>query len=227
MIIPARGGSKGTPRKNIRDFCGKPLIANIIEIGLMVRRVNRIIVSTDDEEIATIAKKFGAEVPFIRPPELAQDNTPTLPVLQHAVRFLERKENYHPDIIILGYPTAPLLNPKSVEEAIHLFDEKTIDTVIGFIKDYGHFWLNENGKLNRFYPKVPVNRQYATPLLRESGTLYAYRYETLMKENKHDEEKVGIVEITAKEAVDIDTNDDFERAELLKRQQLSTKQSSK
>ena len=90
-IIPARGGSKGVPRKNIRDLAGKPLIAYTIEVAKKSRYIDSIIVSTDDEEIAKIARNYGADVPFIRPIELAEDETPTLPVIQHAVKFLEEK----------------------------------------------------------------------------------------------------------------------------------------
>ena len=92
-IIPARGGSKAIPRKNIIELGGKPLIAYVIEAALKVKKLDRVIVSTEDMEIAEITKKYGAELPFLRPKELAKDETPTLPVLQHAVRVLEEKED--------------------------------------------------------------------------------------------------------------------------------------
>ena len=99
-IIPARGGSKGIPRKNIRDFAGFPLIAWSIAAGLQAHTVNRIIVSTDDDEIASVAREYGAEIPFMRPPELAQDRTTDLPVFEHALKWLEDIESYKPDIVI-------------------------------------------------------------------------------------------------------------------------------
>ena len=95
-IIPARGGSKGIPRKNIKAFAGHPLIAYSIEAGLQARNVNRVIVSTDDEEIAAVARAYGAETPFLRPAEFAQDRTLDLPVFQHALEWLAAHEGYQP-----------------------------------------------------------------------------------------------------------------------------------
>jgi CMP-N-acetylneuraminic acid synthetase len=117
-IIPARGGSKTIPRKNIKNFAGRPLISHIIETALKVNELDRVIVSTEDKEIAEIAKKFGAEVPFLRPNELAQDQTPTLPVLIHAVNYLEEEEGYTPHLVVLVYATSPLLKPESIATAI-------------------------------------------------------------------------------------------------------------
>src|SRR5215217_7299618 len=97
-LIPARGGSKGIPRKNIRSFAGYPLIAWSIAAGLQAQTVNRIIVSTDDEEIARVARACGAETPFMRPAELAQDHTTDLPVFAHALKWLEEIEGYRPQI---------------------------------------------------------------------------------------------------------------------------------
>ncbi len=95
VVIPARGGSKGIPRKNIREFAGYPLIAYSIAAGLQAELVSRVIVSTEDPEIADVARTFGAEVPFIRPVELAQDETLDLPVFQHALQWLALNEDYH------------------------------------------------------------------------------------------------------------------------------------
>src|SRR5512140_3943973 len=107
-IIPARGGSKGIPRKNIRDVAGYPLIAYSIAAGLQARTVTRVIVSTDDEEIAAVAREWGAETPFLRPAEFAQDKTTDLPVFEHALKWLEEVEGYHPDVIVQLRPTSPI-----------------------------------------------------------------------------------------------------------------------
>ena len=107
-IIPARGGSKGIPRKNIRDFAGYPLIAWSIAAAKQSELVTRVIVSTDDEEIASVARECGAETPFLRPPEFAQDNTTDLPVFEHALQWLEEHENYQPEIVIQLRPTSPV-----------------------------------------------------------------------------------------------------------------------
>ncbi len=117
-LIPARGGSKGVPRKNIRPVCGKPLIAYTIETALAARHMfHRIIVSTDDGEIAEVARGYGAEAPFLRPADLAGDHVPMLPVLQHAVRFIEAQDDLVLDWVCLLQPSDPLRLVGDIEEA--------------------------------------------------------------------------------------------------------------
>ena len=99
-IIPARGGSKGIPRKNLRDFAGAPLIAYSIVAALQAELVTRVIVSTDDHEIAEVARAWGAEAPFMRPAQFAQDDTTDLPVFEHALQWLRENQDYHPEIVI-------------------------------------------------------------------------------------------------------------------------------
>src|SRR5215475_16077596 len=122
-LIPARGGSKGIPRKNIRDFAGYPLIAWSIAAGLQAHTVNRVIVSTDDAEIADVARQCGAETPFMRPPELAQDRTTDLPVFEHALKWLEDMENYKPDMVIQLRPTSPIRPKDCVDSAVRILIE--------------------------------------------------------------------------------------------------------
>ena len=129
-IIPARGGSKGVPKKNIRNFCGKPLIAWAIETALKSPRIDRVIVTTDDPEIAKVAKKYGAEVPFLRPKNLAQSTTQMEPVLKHTIEWLQKNENYKTDAIVLLMPPNPLRSVKQVGEAIELFLKKEPDVVV-------------------------------------------------------------------------------------------------
>jgi N-acylneuraminate cytidylyltransferase len=122
-IIPARGGSKGIPRKNIRNFAGYPLIAWSIAAGLQAHVVNRVIVSTDDEEIAAVAREYGAETPFMRPRELAQDRTTDLPVFEHALKWLEDIEGYKPDMVIQLRPTSPIRPKDCVDGAVKILIE--------------------------------------------------------------------------------------------------------
>ncbi|MFZ6019832.1 MAG: cytidylyltransferase domain-containing protein, partial [Chloroflexota bacterium] len=122
-IIPARGGSKGIPRKNIRNFAGHPLIAYSIAAALQSRRITRVIVSTDDPEIAEVARAYGAEVPFLRPAELAQDSTLDLPVFQHALAWLTANEAYAPDVVVQLRPTSPIRPVGLVDEAVHILLE--------------------------------------------------------------------------------------------------------
>jgi len=119
-LIPARGGSKGIPRKNIRSFAGFPLIAYSIAAAREARTVKRVIVSTDDMEIAAVARQYGAEVPFMRPAELAGDTTPDLPVFEHALKILEEVDGYKPDIVVQLRPTSPLRPRGMVDEAVRI-----------------------------------------------------------------------------------------------------------
>lgn len=119
-IIPARGGSKGIPRKNIRLLHGKPLIAWTIETALSTSCLKRVIVSTDDEEIAEVAEKYGAEVPFLRPKKYAQDDTTDMPVYEHTLHWLEENERYIPDIVVWLRPTAPLRTSEDIKNAVNI-----------------------------------------------------------------------------------------------------------
>ena len=133
-VIPARGGSKGIPRKNIKLFAGYPLIAYSIAAGLQSELTTRVIVSTDDEEIAEVARKWGAETPFLRPAEFAADNTLDLPVFQHALAWLKEHENYVPDIVLQLRPTSPARPRTLVDDAIRLLiDHPEADSVRGVV----------------------------------------------------------------------------------------------
>jgi len=133
-LIPARGGSKGIPRKNIRDFAGAPLIAYSIAAGLQAQLVTRVIVSTDDEEIAAVARQWGAETPFLRPVELAQDDITDLPVFQQALAWLAEHEAYHPEFVVQLRPTSPVRPVGLIDEAIELMlTNPQVDCVRGVV----------------------------------------------------------------------------------------------
>src|SRR5512141_618335 len=133
-IIPARGGSKGIPRKNIRDFAGYPLIAYSIAAARQAASVTRVIVSTDDEEIAAVARQWGAETPFLRPAELAEDKTTDLPVFEHALKWLEEIEGYRPEIVVQLRPTSPIRPMNMLDDAIQvLLDHEDADCVRGVV----------------------------------------------------------------------------------------------
>jgi CMP-N-acetylneuraminic acid synthetase len=123
-IIPARGGSKGVPKKNIRDLGGFPLLAYSIVAAKLAKNVDRVIVSTDSKEIAAIAKKFGAEVPFLRPAEFATDKAIDKDYIKHALRWFKEHEGGHPDYLVNLRPTTPLRDPKHIDEAIALIKTK-------------------------------------------------------------------------------------------------------
>ncbi|MDD5554433.1 MAG: acylneuraminate cytidylyltransferase family protein, partial [Patescibacteria group bacterium] len=206
-IIIARGGSKSIPRKNVLPLQGKPLVAWPIDLAKSVSRIDRVIVSTDNDEISAIAKKHGAEVPFKRPAELSTDEVPTLPVLQHCVKYLEEQENYKPDIVLLLYPTMPFLKKERIEEALNLFGKTKCSSIVSVTKDKGRFWkLDENkNKYRPFYPAERVNRQYYQPLYKEDGAVYFSRYDVLMKINKLiDEDNIEFIIMEDGENIDID-----------------------
>lgn len=214
-IIPARGGSKGIPRKNIKELCGKPLIGHIIETALNVKEIDRVIVSTEDAEIAEVATKFGAEVPFIRPEELAQDETPTLPVLQHTIHYLIQNENYEPDVIVLLYATSPMLSKERISEGIEILKSGNFESVISVIEDRGHYWIDSENKYERLYPKVLENRQLMKPLFKENGAIYIAKKDVLMTKNVLVGTNVGFLIMHERESVDIDEPLDFEKCEFL------------
>lgn len=119
-LIPARGGSKGVPRKNLRTVGGRPLVARSIDHARASRTITRVVVSTDDPEIAELARREGAEVPFLRPAELAGDSALDLPVFQHALRWLAERESYRPELVVHLRPTSPFREPARIDEAVEL-----------------------------------------------------------------------------------------------------------
>ncbi len=210
VIIPARGGSKGIPRKNIKDLAGKPMIAYIIETAKSVKRLDRVIVTTEDEEIAAVARQCGAEVPFLRPSDLAEDHVATLPVLQHAIQYLKEKEQYEPDYVLLVYPTSPLLTASRIEEAIDIALARDSDSVVSGCYDYGQYFVEIEGGYERLYPKKIANRQYMKPLFKLNGAIFLIRTQVLKRQNVAD--KTDVLVMDPYENVDVDEPEDFEKA---------------
>ncbi len=168
-VIPARGGSKGLPRKNLVRLVGRPLIAYAIEAGRRASSVDRVLVSTDDQEIADAAREFGAEVPFLRPPELADDTAPMLGVLRHALAWLEA-EGEAVEALILMQPTSPLRTARHVEEAISLFRSTGASSIVSVVEVPHQFnpvsamKLSEEGILSPFLgDRVVVTRRQDKP----------------------------------------------------------------
>lgn len=212
-IIPARGGSKGIPRKNVRLLAGKPLIHYPIEAAKNCKLVDRIMVSTEDREIADEAKKAGAEI-IERPVKLAGDGVPTLPVLIHAVQQLEKKD-YRPGLIVLLYATAPLVKAGHIEDGIKKISEG-YDSVISVCEDTKNYKLwKRSGKSYRPLFKKRANRQKVEKLYRENGAFYIMTYDTLMKKKSINGKKTALIIMKTEESVDIDTPLDFAIAEAL------------
>ena len=155
-VIPARGGSTTIPKKNIKIFEGKPLIAWTIECALAAKGVDRIIVSTDNEEIANISSTYGAEVPFLRPAEISTADTAIEPVMAHAYEWLADKDDYRADALILLFPTNPLREVRHIEEALNLFHSSKANSVVSVNQSPAHYtpyWTlvrNTDGQVSYF-----------------------------------------------------------------------------
>lgn len=221
-IIPARGGSKGIPRKNIRQLAGKPLIVWTIETALACPNLDRIIVSTDDEEIAQIARDSGAKVPFLRPVELAQDDTPDLPVYQHALSWLAEHEDYRADIVVWLRPTAPLRAVEDVEAAISLLIETGADCVRSVcVAEHHPYWMKrlEDDRLVPFIDQTDDSKYYRRQLLppayRLNGAVDVTWSKTVMEKGLVYSGDVRGYVMPLVRSIDLDSELDFALAELL------------
>lgn len=225
-IIPARGGSKGIPRKNIRNFAGHPLIAFSIEAGLLAKTVTRVIVSTDDEEIAAVARQYGAETPFLRPAEFAQDRTLDLPVFKHALDWLAEHENYHPDVVVQLRPTSPIRPPALVDEAVCLLlDHPEADSVRGVVpagQNPHKMWRidPETGQMHGLLQvegiDEPYNapRQVLPPVYWQTGHIDAIRPRAIAQGSMSGKVILPVM-VDPAYTVDIDTPKDWARSEWL------------
>ncbi|TLN21545.1 acylneuraminate cytidylyltransferase family protein, partial [bacterium] len=214
-IIPARGGSKGIPRKNIREFGGYPLIAYSIAASLQAETVTRVIVSTDDEEIAAVARAWGAETPFLRPAEFAQDNTLDLPVFQHVLRWLAENEGYHPDVVVQLRPTSPVRPVGLVDEAVRcLLDHPEADSVRGVVpagQNPHKMWRidPESGRMKNLIdvPGIPepynAPRQALPPVYWQTGHIDAIRPRAILEANSMSGQVVLPVMVDPRYTVDI------------------------
>ncbi len=217
VVIPARGGSKGIPRKNIRLLGKKPLIAHTIEMGKSSKYVDDLLVTTDDNEIKFIAEKFGAET-IKRDGKLAEDSIPLDPVIYDACIQKEEKSGEKYDVVITVQPTSPLLKTKTLDLAIETLltpneDEEKYDTIISVVDDRHLSWgYDEENK--KYYPlyKERVNRQYLPKAYKETGSIFATKRE-FVRENSRLGEKIGLIEISKQESIDIDNYEDWWVAE--------------
>jgi len=229
-VIPARGGSKGIPRKNIRDFAGYPLIAYSIIAATQSKMVTRTIVSTDDEEIAAVARQYGAETPFLRPLEHAQDNTTDLPVFQHALQWLEENEGYVPDVVVQLRPTSPVRPPACVDDAVNtLLAHPDVDSVRGVV-EAGQcpykMWLIDNarGYMTPLLGVEGVREAYNAPRQQlptaywQTGHIDAIRPHAILKQNSMSGRIIMPLVIDPHYTVDIDNLRDWQQAEWLVRE---------
>ena len=222
-FVFARGGSKGVPRKNVRMLGGKPLIAYSIETALASRLVDRVVVSTDDREIAGVARRFGAEVPFIRPAELATDTTPERLAWQHAIRAIRQIDGPEAiDVFVSLPPTAPFRSVADIDACIESLVESDADTVIGVTEAHRNPWFNmviveNDGSARLVMDKESwVGRRQDAPAVFDITTVaYAARPEAVLNTNTIFDGKLKAIEVPPDRAIDIDTELDFQFAEFL------------
>lgn len=227
-IIPARGGSKKVPRKNIRLLAGKPLIGWTIETSLKCRQIHRTIVSTDDSKIAEIALEYGAEVPFLRPAALAQDDAPDFPVWQHALRWLAEHEDYHPDVIVWLRPTCPLRRVRDIEAAIDKLTETGADGVRSVSPVEHHpYWMRriENDRLVLLLEGTDETLYYQRQLLpdvyRLNGAIEVVRADTVIEKGQLFSGDVRAYVMEPEFGLDLDTELDFMLAEAIMKRRAS------
>ena len=225
-IIPARGGSKSIPRKNLHPLLGKPLIAWSILSALRATSLDRMIVSTDDAEIAEVAKRYGAEVPFLRPAEIAADETPDLPVFQHALRALREAEGYAPDAIVHLRPTQPLRTPEQIDQAVELWTTSGADCVksVRLVSEHPFKMYRLEGdrlapyldtdERRRRGPDVP--RQSLEPVYLSAGVVDVIRRATVEAGSTEGQIVVPYF-VNPSRYVNLDSPRDFEIAEALMR----------
>ena len=219
-IIPARGGSKGLTRKNVKDLVQKPLIAYTIESAKNSKYLDRIIVSTDDDEISSVSKSYGAEVPFIRPIELAQDDTPGIEPILHCLNWLLIEQDYVPDYVCVLQCTSPLRNNHQIDEAIEEIFEKNADSIISvYESDKSPYWMKkiENGKLKSFLYKNKdyTRRQDIPKTYMLNGAIYICKTKLLIKNRSWYSENTIPYIMDKNTSVDIDDINDFRFVEYL------------
>lgn len=188
-VIPARGGSKGVPRKNIKPLGKHPLLAYTIASSLASRHLTTLVVSTEDQEIATVAKQYGCRVPFVRPDDLATDTALAVPTIQHAVDEMERTDQCTYDMVVMLQPSSPYTRPSDIDSALEVLFQGECDSVMS-VADVGanhpkRMQLIEDGVLTE-YDKEPVEnmpKQKLPPIYIKSGDLYCVKRDVLMKDN--------------------------------------------
>ncbi len=215
-LITARGGSKGVPRKNIRLLCGKPLLAYTAETALESDKLTRVILSTEDLEIAETGKKYGLEVPFMRPSELAEDTTPTLPVVQYTLQKLEENGEIF-DAVCLLQPTNPLRRAIDIDNCIDLLERTNADSVVSVLPvpaEYNPkwvYWQNDDGSIILSNGETePISRRQDLPTAyHRDGTVYVTKKEIIDQGSLYGQ-KIQGYKIDAKYSANIDTEADWE-----------------
>lgn len=223
-IVPARGNSKSIPMKNIKEFAGFPMLAFSIAAAKQSRHVTRVIVSTDNQEIAQVAREYGAEVPFMRPDDLAQDDTLDYPVIEHTLLWLAEQEDYHPDFVIQLRPTSPIRPRSMVDDAVVLMlAHPEADCVRGVVPSaqnpYKMWFIDAQGRMKPILQVEGVREPYNAPrqdlpdTFWQTGHIDVIRAEMILKKKSLTGDVIFPLMVDPRYSVDIDTLLDWERAE--------------
>lgn len=219
-VIPARGGSRGLPGKNIKNLMGKPLIAYSIEHARGSKYIDRTIVSTDDEKIADIARSLGSEVPFLRPKRLAKDKSSSIDVLLHAIKWMETKERSAFDIIVLLHVTTPLRSAEDVDKSIELLFKSNTDNVFSVTEAdknpyYNMVEVDRSGEAALVKRGNYVNRQSAPKVFDMNSSIYVWWKDVLRDKKSLFPGHTRVYIMPKERSVDIDDFWDFKFAEML------------
>jgi CMP-N-acetylneuraminic acid synthetase len=218
-IVPARGGSKGVPGKNIRPLGNKPLIAHTLETAMASLCFDRLVASTDSETIAAVARIYRAEVPWLRPPELATDDANIMDAVLYTLDRLKTGEDYVPDAVMLLQPTSPFRSVGTIQDAVKLFQMVGPESVISVSPARDHPYLckriDERGVLQDFLSveSKPVNRQQLPHAYSLNGMIYLTALDTLLGKHSFYSDRPHALVVPEEESVDIDTPADWEMAE--------------
>lgn len=230
-VIPARGGSKAIPDKNIATVAGLPLIAWTIAAARSAGMLQRVIVTTDSPRIVEIAVRFGAEAPFLRPPDLAQDDTPGIEPILHALRWLEEHEASRPDYCLVLQPTSPLRTGNDIKAAVALAREKNADSVVSVCATKHHpYWMKrvaEDGRLEDFTAasRTHARRQDLPPVYSLNGAIYLVRPAVLLRQRTFYTSCTYAYVMPAARSLDIDSAWDMQLADLILKDQCTREHS--
>lgn len=222
-VIPARGGSKGIPRKNIRPVAGRPLIAYTIEAARKARSLSRVIVSTDDPEIAEVGRAWGAEVPFLRPAELAGDDTPGPETAIHAVEWLRGHEGRAPEYVMTLNPTSPLREAQDIDAAVAIARRHDADGVVAVCEVKHHpYWTRAITPDGRLTTAVPTDRPYESrqelpPMYALTGAIFLVKTAVLLAVRNYYTDRTYAYVMPPERALDVDTPWDLRVLEALLR----------
>jgi len=220
VIIPARGGSKRFPGKNVHPLLGEPLISHVIKPALASEKVDRVIVSTDDDEIANVAKSYGAEVPFFRPDDLSGDNSPVIEALAYTVKRLDGEGSYHADHIMLLQPTTPLITREQIDGAIDLVLSKNADSVVSVVPvdtpahPYNVRQVDQDGRMKFWQEELHYkDLGKKKPAFYKAANIWLTSYNTLLDEHKIEGANNYALVVDTVSALDIDYKEDLELVE--------------